>query len=217
MNGRESNTPTMMRIAARSPRSYSAGPGPRYDLWVQGCTLRCWGCFNRHMQDPNGGSEVSIQELAEEIAQTSGIEGLSVSGGEPFQQAAAALVLVRQVRALNPALSMLAYSGYTYEELVSSPDACRVLLLHELDYLIDGRYVAELHLSDHNQWRGSANQRFLCLSDRARAANPHAGGPQVSVRMGLAGLEISGFPSNDLLRRVRKALRSLGFEVSQDE
>jgi anaerobic ribonucleoside-triphosphate reductase activating protein len=168
------------------------------------------------MQDSAGGREVAIEPLAREIAAAPGIEGLSLSGGEPFEQAAAAAALVAMVRALNPQLTILAYSGFTYEELGTSGDCGRLSLLHQLDYLIDGPYVADLNLPQHEQWRGSSNQRFLCLSERARARRLLLA-PQVTARVGQGRVEISGFPSDDLMQQVRQTLMRLGFEVSDEQ
>lgn len=213
--------PTTIRVAACMPRSYSAGPGPRYELWVQGCTLECPGCFNAHLQDPDGGQNRDIESLARKIAETPGICGLSVSGGEPFQQSSAVLALVRAVRHLRPDLDLLSYSGYTREELLKSHDPDVASLLAELDYLIDGRYQESQRLEPPVEWRGSANQRFLILSSRARPAAGSSGEtalqPSVTVRWSPEGVHVSGFPSDSLLRKVRQALEKSGFTVSDSD
>src|SRR5262249_14234624 len=136
------------RIHAVEPRSRANGPGVRFVVWFQGCTLGCPGCFNPATHavalDPGPGPgtrpETSIAELAATMAAAcaSGATGLSLSGGEPLQQPDAARALLDAARALG--LSTLAFSGYTIDEIRGLPGGPDVLA--RLDVLIDGRYVA---------------------------------------------------------------------------
>ncbi|HZJ71047.1 MAG TPA: 4Fe-4S cluster-binding domain-containing protein, partial [Planctomycetota bacterium] len=114
------------RIHAVEPRSRANGPGARFVVWFQGCTLGCPGCFNPTTHDTAGGRAVPIDELAADLAAAAatGIEGLSLSGVE------------QGARALG--LSTLAFSGYTIEEIRELPGGPDVLA--RLDVLIDGRY-----------------------------------------------------------------------------
>src|SRR5881392_2563032 len=118
---------------------------------MQGCTLGCPSCFNPTTHDAAGGRIVSVEELAGEMAR-SGSEGLSLSGGEPLQQAEAAVALLAAARALG--MSTLAFSGYTIDEIRALPHGPEVLA--RLDVLIDGRYVLTERLA--SGLRGSANQ-----------------------------------------------------------
>jgi anaerobic ribonucleoside-triphosphate reductase activating protein len=156
------------RIHACEPRSRANGPGARFVVWFQGCTLGCPGCFNPTTHDASGGREVAIDELVGELtsaaasrsAAAPAIEGLSLSGGEPLQQPAAARALLDAARALG--LSTLAFSGYTIDEIRALPGGPEVLA--RLDVLIDGRYIArERHAIG---LRGSANQRIRLLTER---------------------------------------------------
>lgn len=146
------------RVHAVEPRSRANGPGARFVVWLQGCTLGCPGCFNPGTH-AGGGREVGIDELAAQM-RAAGASGLSLSGGEPLQQAAAAVALLDAARALG--MSTLAFSGYTREEIATLPDGAAVLA--RLDVLIDGRYVAGERLA--TGLRGSANQRIHLLTDR---------------------------------------------------
>ncbi len=149
-----------MRIHAVEERSRANGPGARFVVWMQGCTLGCPGCFNPATYDAGGGRDASVAELAARLASTRDIEGLSLSGGEPLQQAAATAELLDAARALG--LSTLAFSGYTLAEIRALPGGPEVLA--RLDVLIDGRYVAGQRLA--TGLRGSANQRIHLLTDR---------------------------------------------------
>jgi anaerobic ribonucleoside-triphosphate reductase activating protein len=95
-----------MKIHAMERCSRANGPGSRFVVWFQGCTLGCPGCFNpkTHRTD---GREISVDELASQIP--GDIEGITLSGGEPLQQAEAAAELLDVARARG--LSTLAFSG----------------------------------------------------------------------------------------------------------
>ncbi len=145
------------RIHAVDPRSRANGPGVRFVIWFQGCSLGCAGCFNpaTHLIE---GEPTPIAELVAQLAATG--SDLSLSGGEPMQQPAAALALLQAARGLGR--STLMFSGYTLEEIRALPHGLDVLA--QLDVLIDGRYVAgQRHATG---LRGSANQRIHLLTDR---------------------------------------------------
>ncbi len=167
------------RIHAVEPKSRANGPGSRFVVWMQGCTLGCAGCFNPTTHDARGGREVTVEDLATQM-KASGSEGLSLSGGEPLQQAAASVALLDAARALG--MSTLAFSGYSIDEIRALPDGPEVLA--RLDVLIDGRYVASERLA--SGLRGSANQRVQLLTDRYTLADVEAT-PVAEIRIGKAG------------------------------
>lgn len=171
-----------MRVHAVEPRSRANGPGSRFVIWFQGCTLGCPGCFNPLTHAPEG-PETSIESLVEQLA-ASDAEGLSLSGGEPMQQPAAALALLKAARALGK--STLMFSGYTIDE-IRGIDAS---VLEHLDVLIDGRYVStERHATG---LRGSSNQRIHLLTDRYSLADVEAT-PVAEIRIGPTGeLSLTG-------------------------
>ena len=142
-------------------RSKSNGPGIRFVVWFQGCTLNCPGCFNPDTHDPDGGKAVSIDYLLQQIVTHKQIiEGVSISGGEPFQQPEALIEILRHVRDME--LSTLVFTGYTLDEI--SDFSLGKDILREIDVLIAGRYVRNQHVG--NNLIGSANQRIHFLSDR---------------------------------------------------
>lgn len=169
-----------LRVHAVEPRSRANGPGARFVVWVQGCTLGCPGCFNPTTHDATGGTECEVGELAAELADTTGIEGLSLSGGEPLQQPEAAAALLAAARGLG--LSTLAFSGYTLAEIRALAGGPAVL--DQLDVLVDGRYVAGERLA--TGLRGSDNQRIQLLSDRYTLAEIEAT-PIAEIRIGKTG------------------------------
>jgi anaerobic ribonucleoside-triphosphate reductase activating protein len=84
---------TELRIHSFVPTTEVEGPGRRACVWVQGCSIRCPGCFNTHMWARDTGFTVTVDELASRIVETTGIEGVTFLGGEPFEQAEALLTL----------------------------------------------------------------------------------------------------------------------------
>lgn len=137
------------------------GPGIRYAIFFQGCSHNCEGCHNPRSHDPAGGSLVNIDELIDEIRANKLLSGVTLTGGEPFEQPEAATEIARKVKALG--LSVWVYSGYTLDELESMPRAAE--LLRTADVLVDGPYIASLRSLDL-RFRGSSNQRIIELAKR---------------------------------------------------
>ncbi|GAA4673673.1 4Fe-4S single cluster domain-containing protein [Pseudonocardia yuanmonensis] len=155
-------TPTAELLVAETHRSCRVlGPGDRYGLWVQGCPLRCAGCVSPQWLPSTGGERVAVDALAREILEFA-VDGLTVSGGEPFAQAAGLVALIHQIRD-DRDLSVCCYTGYTLEGLRRGDPAQRELL-GLVDLLIDGPYVSSRHAP--LRWRASTNQRLHVLSDR---------------------------------------------------
>ncbi len=151
-----------LRISGCISDSIVDGPGMRYVVFVQGCPHHCPGCHNPDTHDFEGGYLADTEKILRQIGADPLLSGVTFSGGEPFCQAAALCELGERVRALGK--NIVAYSGYTFEELLekgkTEPDVLRLLRL--CDLLIDGRYVESLRdLS--LQFRGSSNQRLIDL------------------------------------------------------
>ena len=148
------------RVHAIEERSRANGPGARFVVWMQGCTLGCPGCFNPQTHAPGAGNELDVAQITERMAAAKGIEGLSLSGGEPLQQPEAAAALLDAARTLG--WSTLAFSGYAIDEIRALAGGPEVLA--RLDVLIDGRYRAGERLA--TGLRGSANQQIHLLTAR---------------------------------------------------
>jgi len=140
------------------------GPGRRLGLWLQGCDRHCPGCISPGLFERNENDRRSISAVANTlVALAPGHRGLTVSGGEPFDQAATLLALLRRLRR-ETELDFLVYTGYTLEALAATGGA-HAELLEIIDLLIDGPYREEL--PGTLLWRGSDNQRLHLLSVRA--------------------------------------------------
>lgn len=155
-------TGPVLRIHGFLAESYANGPGKRAVLWVQGCPLACPRCWNPGLQDPGGGRTVGIESLMGRLTALPDIEGLTISGGEPTEQAAPLALLLEQVRR-QTGLSVLLFSGRTMARIKSMAGGSR--LLAATDVLVDGPYDHRLANVD-GAWPASANQNILFLTDR---------------------------------------------------
>lgn len=160
----------MIKVYMRVKSTTKLGPHQRYALWVQGCLLKCPGCLAPNSWSLEGGEEVAIKDLAMEIINTPEIEGITISGGEPFLQAEELVRLLTLVKKTRD-LGVFIYSGYTLAELKAQNDENVNKLLALSDLLIAGPYIAELN--DNAGLRGSSNQAIIYLSTRYEAFTPH--------------------------------------------
>lgn len=140
------------------------GPGLRYAIWLQGCPFNCFNCITPQARPVVAAKIAEVESLAKDIVSNSRIDGLTISGGEPFLQAEALVSLLAMVREYRPELTVLIFTGFNLENL-DSPMARKVLEM--TDVLIDGKYIDGLN--DGIGLRGSSNQRIHFLSDRLTA------------------------------------------------
>jgi anaerobic ribonucleoside-triphosphate reductase activating protein len=151
-----------LRVARILAGTQAEGPGRRFAIWVQGCTIRCAGCFNPQMWTARGGLDIDSPTLLSYIV-TSQVEGVTFLGGEPFEQAAAAAELAEVTRASG--LSVMTFTGFTLEHLSRTGDVATNRLLDSTDLLVDGPYDAS-RPDLIRPWVGSNNQRFHFLTQR---------------------------------------------------
>lgn len=152
-----------IRIFGVVEESIVDGPGIRYSVFVQGCSHGCPGCHNPESHSPKGGELRSIESVLGGIRSNKLIAGVTLSGGEPFEQPHACAVLAQQLK--TDGYNIWTFTGYLYEDLLkmsqANPDiAC---LLDNIDVLVDGPFVEELK-SLELDWRGSSNQRVIDLA-----------------------------------------------------
>ena len=150
---------TSLRVAGVIEESIVDGPGIRFVLFLQGCRLHCPGCQNPQTWDFDGGTLVPAAEVLERIKSNPLAKGVTFSGGEPFEQAEDLLPLAEELKAQG--YHLMAFSGYTLEQLIQKPEC--LALLEKLDLLVDGPYV-EARKSLELRFRGSSNQRILNIA-----------------------------------------------------
>jgi len=154
---------TALNVSATLPLSHANGPGCRAVIWVQGCSLGCAGCYNPQTHKHAPKHIVPVSDLADWISSIDTIEGITFSGGEPFEQADAVSEVIRLARSTRPELSVFIFTGYSLDELHSSDDEGVARLLEMTDMLSTGRYVAT-EGDATLLWRGSSNQELVYLT-----------------------------------------------------
>jgi anaerobic ribonucleoside-triphosphate reductase activating protein len=148
-----------IRIAGTVNDSIVDGNGLRYTIFVQGCPHHCKGCHNPQTHPFDGGKEVSISDLFETITSNTLLDGVTFSGGEPFAQAKPLVELADLVKQ-NTNLNIVTYTGYTFEDIITSNNPDWIALLNSTDILIDGKFIEDLK-SYELRFRGSSNQRYI--------------------------------------------------------
>lgn len=114
-----------IRIHALIPTTDVNGPGKRFGIWLQGCSRKCPDCYNPEAQDATGGYEMSIEDVYDKIVNTSGIEGVSISGGEPLEQAEALVELMTKIKE-STSLTILIFTSFSIDQIQKRPNILRM-------------------------------------------------------------------------------------------
>ncbi len=186
----------VLNIAEILFRSEVNGPGQRTVIWLQGCRKNCVNCCNPEFRAADNGTNYESGALVNHIArhtnQFRDIEGVTFSGGEPFDQAEALLPAAKSFR--DNGLTLMAFSGYSFEEL-RTKNASTAALLSTLDILVDGEYTESLACS--RLWRSSYNQTVHFLTDRYQRYSEWTDRSMQECEMIIENdrLVITGFPN----------------------
>jgi anaerobic ribonucleoside-triphosphate reductase activating protein len=149
-----------LNIASYIPSVTTLGPGKRFGLWVQGCPFSCNGCISPDYIPFRDNKLIEISELSNIII-NSNIDGITISGGEPFGQASQLASLLEIVLHARPNLNVLVFTGFSYSKLKS--ESAKAFLKH-IDLVITELFIKELNTL--NGLRGSDNQEFHYLTNR---------------------------------------------------
>lgn len=155
-----------IRIAGIANDSIVDGPGLRLTVFTQGCPHHCPGCHNPQSHDYNNGTLVDTQSILRDARDNVLLDGITLSGGEPFVQPEACTALAKGAHEIG--LSVWCYSGYTFEQLLKGTSA-QIELLKNIDVLVDGPFIMAERTLDA-RFRGSANQRILNIPASLKAS-----------------------------------------------
>jgi anaerobic ribonucleoside-triphosphate reductase activating protein len=161
--------PSLVDVARIVEQTRAEGPGLRTAVWVQGCAIRCPGCFNPQLWAFRGGTRYRPMEIVN-VFRAAGTDGVTLLGGEPFDHAAGLAAVAAGVQAAGG--SVMTFSGYTYDHLGSAVARGRAdvaALLGHTDLLVAGPFLAD-RIDTRRPWIGSTNQEFVPITDRLRAA-----------------------------------------------
>lgn len=144
----------------------SLGPDSRIVIWVAGCRKRCGGCISPEMQEPSSGRMIKVKFLLKHLLKINHVvDGITISGGEPFEQAEALTALLKEISKNRPEWNIMVYSGYELLEVFGKYNRSFNIFKY-IDVLIDGEYQKDVP-SEH-PLTGSGNQKIYYLTKRGR-------------------------------------------------
>jgi anaerobic ribonucleoside-triphosphate reductase activating protein len=166
---RSGTTGVELRVSRIYHGSVVDGPGRRSVVQLQGCPIRCSGCYVPETHPFDGGVALYVADIVTAVLDQAGAprDGVTVVGGEPFAQPVGLAALLRALKAHG--VHTMVYSGYTLQSLAHRPEPEVRAALHLTDLLIDGPFVAAL-ADGAGEWRGSRNQRLVPHPGRALAS-----------------------------------------------
>lgn len=192
----------MIRLSHTIASTKVLGPGNRYVVWMQGCRKNCQGCIHPAGRREDGGYLMPLSALLDDIKAQTGIQGITISGGEPFMQFAALEELVLQIKA-GSGYDIMLYSGYKLQELINWLGAKRAeSFFSHIDIFIDGEYIDE---RNHGElYRGSDNQKIYFFTERYTAYQHqiyHTKNRDLEFTIGRDGqVVMTGIPPKDFYR-----------------
>ena len=154
-----------INIFMEEPNITSLGPFTRYGVWFYGCDKHCRGCIY-HEKDDGSYKSVEVEALVRNILSYNNIEGVTISGGEPFLQFRGLELLVKKLS--KEGLGIIVYTGKLFSEIAEDSNLSGIL--RYIDLLIDGEYVKEQDYN--NSLIGSANQTPYFLTPRYADYSP---------------------------------------------
>jgi anaerobic ribonucleoside-triphosphate reductase activating protein len=194
------------------------GWGRRVGIWFQGCSIRCAGCLSKDTWKDAPEYMTTLASLLDGIRKwLKDADGVTISGGEPFDQPEALHELVASARMENGG-DILVYSGYEYEVLMEQHRS----ILETIDVLVSGPYVEEA--GDTLILRGSDNQRIHLLTQLAKSRYPSdidrmpwGATRQIDVVVNDDEIWFAGIPRAGELQTLRNVLEKKGITCSTSD
>ena len=181
----------MLRIAGIERESIVDGEGYRFTIFTQGCNHKCYKCQNPSTWDFNAGTVADdkyISDMLNEILNDPVLDGVTLSGGDPFYQAKDLIKICKYLKSKN--INIWAYTGFIFEDFLiykkniqtlkkdrnasieinpSSNEINKYMieLLKYIDVLVDGPFIEEKK-SLEVHYRGSTNQRLIDVKKSLR-------------------------------------------------
>lgn len=179
--------------------SVANGPGHRISIWLQGCNKRCPGCNNVEMQPHIVKKIFTAEQLIDEIGSLDGIEGITISGGEPLLQYHQLIPFFKKIREIG--LSIVSYTGFEFDEI---PLDISKSMKNYIDVLITGPFIQN-QIQYKIPMIGSSNQHFYFLTERY-SLNDFKEIPNFEIYIENDQIMIDGIISPEMLEKVKISL-----------
>jgi anaerobic ribonucleoside-triphosphate reductase activating protein len=160
-------------------------------VWVQGCRRRCPGCINPHTHAHEPAKLLDPEQLGRQLAEINDTVGITLSGGEPFEQAEACALLAETVKMAGK--TVMVFTGFPFDEIQASNEPAVQRLLRAIDLIVAGPYVQELKC-ESKMWRATSNQTVHFLSGGGVTEEELADTPMIEVTADGGALSYTGFP-----------------------
>lgn len=182
----------MLNIYNIETSNYVNGNGCRYVLWVQGCDLKCVGCWNKQTWRFKPNILKSVDEIFLQIKKIKhNIDGVTFSGGEPFLQAKELSELAELIKK-NTDLNIQIFSGFAMDELI---DKSHIKLLKYTDILVSGRF-------DNSKYNN--NQIVYMLNKDIDIWQFNNSDVEIDINDDM-NIKITGYPTDELITEIKKA------------
>lgn len=192
----------LINIHSIIQKSRVNGPGERFVIWTQGCRKMCKGCYNPETWSHYKNDLISVDVLINMVRE-SGCSGVTITGGDPFEQSKELLYLLMGLRELDLVDGVIVFSGYTIDEIRANEIMSKCL--DYLDVLIDGRYVESERI--YNGLAGSSNQNFHIFSSKISSDSLNMD-QEIEIHSLGDLIQLTGFPLID-----RNKLKEKGIEI----
>jgi len=196
----------MLNIYNYIESTKTLGPYNRFALWTQGCPFSCEGCMTPDSQDFNSGLNIEVNKMIELILNIGDIEGITISGGEPFAQAKELNEIIEKIKQKKD-IGVIVYTGFTLSQLKYKNDIYINKFLENIDILIDGLFDSSLN--DGISLRGSSNQniyqftqRYINVFDKYYNQSIR----EIEIHMKDENMMISGIPKNNTISSFVKTI-----------
>lgn len=147
-----------VQIAGREYTTFVNGPGCRSVIFFSGCRHSCKSCHNIELWSYSYGRECNVTDIVNEIKKYKDanlIQGVTISGGEPFDQPLALEAFVYELGNIG-VKDIWVYTGYTFQEAIDiSPKT-----IQNISVLVDGKFDITKR-DEACRYKGSHNQRII--------------------------------------------------------
>jgi anaerobic ribonucleoside-triphosphate reductase activating protein len=178
------------------------GPGDRFVIWTQGCRKGCKNCYNPETWSHYKNNLIPIDEIFENIKNSSAT-GVTISGGDPFEQPEELFYLLTKIKQLDLSDGVIVFTGFTIDEIRVREELNKSL--DYIDVLIDGLYIEEKRIS--SGLAGSSNQEFYFLTDKI-SRDKIVIDQEVEIHSLGELIQITGFP---LIDKINMKLKGISF------